>query len=68
MNKIALWLIAIYKKVSFFWPAQCIYLPTCSCYAQEAFGKYPFLKAFRLSVRRILRCHPLARGGYDPLI
>ncbi|MGL5435011.1 MAG: membrane protein insertion efficiency factor YidD [Lachnospiraceae bacterium] len=45
----------------------CIYTPTCSQYAIEALKKYGVLKGLWLSVRRILRCHPWAEGGYDPV-
>ncbi|MFA5007888.1 MAG: membrane protein insertion efficiency factor YidD [Candidatus Omnitrophota bacterium] len=66
-NRLAIWLISFYQKISFMLPSHCIYAPTCSCYAKEAFLKHSFFKAFRLSVSRILRCHPLAKGGFDPL-
>lgn len=45
----------------------CIYIPTCSQYAIEALEKYGFLKGSFLAVKRILRCHPFAKGGYDPV-
>lgn len=45
----------------------CIYTPTCSQYALEALEKYGFLKGSFLAVKRILRCHPFAKGGYDPV-
>ena len=45
----------------------CIYVPTCSAYAIQALQKYGFLKGSYLAVRRILRCHPFHRGGFDPL-
>lgn len=45
----------------------CIYTPTCSQYAIEAIEKYgPFKGAF-LAFKRILRCNPFAKGGYDPV-
>lgn len=47
--------------------AVCRFVPSCSVYAMEAFRKYPFWKALWLSVKRILRCHPFCKGGYDPL-
>ncbi|TAK58167.1 MAG: membrane protein insertion efficiency factor YidD [Bacteroidetes bacterium] len=45
----------------------CRFYPTCSAYALEAFQKHAFFKAFKLSVKRILHCHPFHPGGYDPV-
>lgn len=45
----------------------CIYTPTCSQYAIEALRKYGALKGGFLACKRILRCHPFAEGGYDPV-
>lgn len=45
----------------------CIYTPTCSQYAIEALQKYGALKGGFLACKRILRCHPFAEGGYDPV-
>ena len=45
----------------------CIYVPTCSQYAIEAIEKYGALKGGFLAIKRILRCHPFHKGGYDPL-
>ena len=45
----------------------CIYSPTCSQYAIEALKKHGILKGTILSIWRILRCNPLAKGGYDPV-
>lgn len=47
--------------------ATCIYTPTCSLYAIQALEKYGAVKGSYLAVRRILRCHPFAKGGYDPV-
>jgi putative membrane protein insertion efficiency factor len=67
MNKTAIWLIGRYQSLSFLFPSQCRYIPTCSCYAKEAFRKHHFFKALKYSLLRILRCHPLAQGGFDPI-
>ncbi|MDA0708804.1 MAG: membrane protein insertion efficiency factor YidD [bacterium] len=50
-----------------FAPSPCRYQPTCSEYAREAFVTHSFARALGLSARRILRCHPLSRGGFDPV-
>ena len=69
MKKIMIFLIKVYRK--FLSPLKrrptCIYTPTCSQYALEALEKYGFLKGSFLAVKRILRCHPFAKGGYDPV-
>ncbi|MDE2828741.1 MAG: membrane protein insertion efficiency factor YidD [Gemmatimonadota bacterium] len=48
-------------------PSPCRYHPTCSHYALEAFRQHSFPYALSLAIRRILRCRPFARGGYDPV-
>lgn len=46
----------------------CIYLPTCSQYTYEAIEKYGIIKGTVLGAKRILRCHPWAKGGHDPVL
>ena len=48
-------------------PRSCRYEPTCSGYALEALQRYGLWKGCYLALRRILRCHPWGKGGYDPL-
>jgi putative membrane protein insertion efficiency factor len=45
----------------------CRYSPTCSEYAAGAFRATGFFAACRLTASRVLRCHPFAAGGYDPV-
>lgn len=50
-----------------FLPA-CRYVPTCSEYAMEAVDRYGVVRGAWLAGLRLLRCHPFARGGYDPVV
>ena len=69
MKKTVILVINLYQK--FLSPLKgrptCIYTPTCSQYAIEALEKYGFFKGSFLAVKRILRCHHFAKGGYDPV-
>ena len=47
--------------------AQCRYRPTCSDYALGALREHGAWRGSLLAITRILRCHPFARGGYDPV-
>ena len=47
--------------------SMCIYIPTCRQYAVQALEKYGAVKGSFLALKRILRCNPLAKGGFDPL-
>jgi putative membrane protein insertion efficiency factor len=46
----------------------CRFFPSCSDYAIEALRYYGVCKGGFLAARRLLRCHPWAKGGYDPLL
>lgn len=45
----------------------CRYSPTCSVYSIKCFKKHGLIKGGRLSIKRILSCHPFGKSGYDPV-
>ena len=61
-------LIRFYRRqISPATPPSCRFIPTCAEYALEAVEKYGALKGGYLAVRRVLKCHPFHKGGYDPV-
>jgi uncharacterized protein len=65
----ALLVLRGYKRwISPMFPPSCRYVPTCSEYAMEAVERYGVLRGSWMSIGRILRCHPLVKGGFDPVV
>lgn len=48
-------------------PPACRFEPTCSQYAIEAVREHGAWRGTGLALRRLLRCHPWSRGGFDPV-
>ena len=44
----------------------CRFTPTCSEYTHEAVKRYGIIRGLYLGARRILRCHPFGKSGFDP--
>ena len=60
--------IRFYRKgISPLKPPVCRFYPTCSQYGVEAIEKYGAARGGWLLLRRLLRCHPFCRGGFDPV-
>lgn len=45
---------------------RCIYTPSCSVYAMEVYRSFGFIKGSWLTLKRLLRCAPWGKGGFDP--
>jgi putative membrane protein insertion efficiency factor len=68
MKQLSLILIDAYRLVlSPFFGGQCRYAPSCSAYTREAIERYGTIKGISLGIKRLLRCHPFHRGGFDPV-
>jgi putative membrane protein insertion efficiency factor len=61
-------LIDFYQKsISIFIKPSCVFFPSCSEYAKQAIEKYGIIKGSKLSLFRILRCHPWQKNHLDPI-
>jgi len=68
MKSVALALIRFYqRRISPARPPACRFQPTCSHYGHEAIQRHGLLRGAWLTLWRLLRCNPFARGGYDPV-
>jgi putative membrane protein insertion efficiency factor len=69
MKSLTLALLRVYKRlISPLFPPSCRYVPTCSEYAMEAVERYGAVRGGMMAAWRVLRCHPLAAGGLDPVV
>ncbi|ABX44291.1 membrane protein insertion efficiency factor YidD [Lachnoclostridium phytofermentans] len=69
MKRILIAIVKLYRK--YISPMKrvptCRFTPTCSEYALEALQRYGAIRGSYLAVRRILKCHPFHKGGFDPV-
>ncbi|MBC7076630.1 MAG: membrane protein insertion efficiency factor YidD [Syntrophomonadaceae bacterium] len=68
MREFFIFLIKTYQRLSFLKKPSCRFYPSCSSYSIEAIEKYGVLKGGWLAVKRICRCNPFSKGGYDPVL
>lgn len=67
-TKVCLGAIRLYRRyLSPMLPPSCRFTPSCSLYTMQAMEKYGVLKGCAMGVKRLARCHPFARGGFDPV-
>ena len=67
MKKIIIYLIKLYQKIPGPWHDSCKYQPTCSNYAIGVINEMGLVKGLFLTTKRILKCNPFSKGGYDPV-
>ncbi len=68
MDKVFLALIRFYRRfISPVTPPSCRFYPTCSQYGLEAIKRYGAWKGGWLTIKRIAKCQPFHRGGFDPV-
>ena len=67
-GKTAIAVLKFYKRfISPCLPHACRFEPTCSVYMREAIEKKGMIRGVCLGVRRLLKCHPFHKGGFDPV-
>lgn len=65
-RRVAVAAVRFYQQALSPWlGGQCRFYPSCSCYAIEAIEQHGCLRGGALTLRRILKCHPLHPGGVD---
>lgn len=67
MKNILIKIIRLYQAIPLSCHGYCKFYPSCSNYTIDAINKYGSLKGIYLGTKRILRCNPFNKGGYDPV-
>ena len=67
MKSLLIKLFKLYQRIPGKFHYSCKFYPTCSNYMIEAITKYGSVKGLYLGLKRILKCNPFSKGGYDPL-
>ena len=67
MKNILIKMIKMYQLIPGEFHNSCRFYPTCSNYAIDAIRKYGSIKGVYLTIKRVLKCHPFGKKGYDPV-
>jgi putative membrane protein insertion efficiency factor len=72
MKRFLLGILALYRywlspAIHSIFPSSCKFQPTCSRYASEAIELHGAWRGGWMALRRVMRCHPFSRGGFDPV-
>ena len=65
MKRIIIKLIKLYQKIPFSSHSKCRFIPTCSNYAITVINDFGTIKGGILTIKRLMKCHPLSHGGID---
>ena len=66
MTKLLIKLIELYQTMPLYSHSCCRFYPTCSEYTKQCLEKYG-LKGIKYGIKRIFKCHPFGKKGYDPI-
>ncbi len=71
-SKLVINFIAIYQKfvsplLGSIFGGSCRFTPTCSEYSKQAIEKYGLIRGATMSIKRITKCHPFTKPGFDPV-
>jgi putative membrane protein insertion efficiency factor len=68
MKQLVILVLKFYKRfISPSLPPSCRFYPTCSEYAMTAVSRFGVIRGGFLAIKRILRCNPYCKGGFDPV-
>ena len=67
MKNMLITIIKMYQAIPGSFHDSCRFYPTCSNYAIEAIDKFGSIKGLWLTIKRLLRCRPFGKSGYDPV-
>lgn len=67
MKALFIKMIKLYQMIPGSWHNSCRFEPTCSNYAIIAIERFGVIKGSYLAIKRIFRCNPFCKGGFDPV-